>query len=206
MNILATLRTKPWLEQQDETVTVAPETAMVGLRVFMAVISVLFFLFIIAYHMRMGLPDWRPLPDPWQLWINTTILLLSSVALQYASVAARRQHFQAMKSGLFLGGLFAFAFIAGQLYVWRILDVSGYWVTANPANSFFYLITGLHGAHLLGGLVAWSKSAIRACRIEDELQMPQCTQQLGLSIRLCAHYWHFLLATWLVLFGILLLT
>ena len=66
-----------------------------------------------------------------------------------------------VRDGLLAAGLFAFAFLAGQLMVWRQLAAAGYFLTANPANAFFYLITALHGLHLLGGLVAWGRATPR---------------------------------------------
>ena len=75
----------------------------------------------------------------------------------------------------------------------------GYFASSNPANAFFYLITGLHGLHLLGGLVAWGRTMSRLGR-GDEIA------RLGASAELCAIYWHFLLAVWLVLFGLMLFT
>ena len=71
--------------------------------------------------------------------------------------------------------------------------------STNPANGFFYLITGLHGLHLLGGLVAWGRTSDKVWRGFEPAQV-------RLSVELCAVYWHFLLVVWLVLFALLLLT
>ncbi len=71
--------------------------------------------------------------------------------------------------------------------------------SAFPANAFYYLITALHGVHLLGGLVAWGWTGNRVRRGFE-------ANQVSLSVELCAVYWHFLLLVWLVLFGLLLLT
>ena len=65
-------------------------TAKLGLGVFLAVVTVLFMLLIIAYAVRMALEDWRPAPPPRLLWLNTGMLVLSSVAMQWAQIAARR--------------------------------------------------------------------------------------------------------------------
>ena len=103
---------------------------------------------------------------------------------------------EGVRDGLIFGGLFALAFLAGQLLAWRQLDAAGYFLAANPANAFFYLLTGVHGLHLLGGLVALGMTAAKAWRGFE-------VDQVRLSVRLCAIYWHFLLAVWLVLFGLL---
>ncbi|TGV65817.1 cytochrome-c oxidase, partial [Mesorhizobium sp. M00.F.Ca.ET.158.01.1.1] len=106
-------------------------------------------LFTSAYFMRMTVSDWQPLPLPRLLWFNTGVLILSSVALQCASVAARRGQVDMVRLGLVTAGLTALAFLIGQLMAWRQLTDDGYLLSSNPANSFFYLITGMHGLHIL---------------------------------------------------------
>ncbi len=96
-------------------------------------------------------------------------------------------------------GVAALAFMAGQLMAWRQLDATGHILTANPASSFFYLITALHGLHVLGGMAALSRSIARAWRGKD-------LGRLRLGLDLCSMYWDFLLLMWLVLFGLLLLS
>jgi cytochrome c oxidase subunit 3 len=169
---------------------------MIGLGVFLTVVSSLFALFISAYFMRMQVADWVQLPAPKLLWFNTGALILSSVALQYAHVAARRGGIEGVRDGLIFGGLFALTFLAGQLLAWRQLNATGYFLAANPGNAFFYLFTGVHGLHLLGGLVALGMTAGKVWRGFE-------VNQVRLSVRLCAVYWHFLLALWLVLFSLL---
>jgi len=85
------------------------------------------------------------------------------------------------------------------LLAWQELLEAGYFAQSNPANGFFYLITGLHAVHLLGGLVVWSKATIK-------LMGGAKVAQVRLSIELCAVYWHFLLVIWVVLFGLMLST
>jgi len=195
------LMSKPWLEVgaidevSDRGVSSLP-AATIGLGVFLAVVSSLFALFISAYFMRMQVADWVQLPAPKLLWFNTGALILSSVALQYAYVAARRGRMEGVGDGLILGGLFALTFVAGQLLAWRQLNAAGYFLAANPGNAFFYLFTGVHGLHLLGGLVALAMTADKVWRGFE-------LNHVRLSVRLCAVYWHLLLALWLVLFSLL---
>ena len=170
-----------------------------GLFVFLAVVASLFSLFISAYMMRMELGDWRPLPDPDLLWLNTGALVFSSIALQWARVAARNEQVKTVRYGMIAGGFFAFAFMAGQLMAWQQLVDSGYLAQSNPANAFFYLITGLHALHLLGGLVVWG---ITTVKLLGGIELGR----IRLSIELCAVYWHFLLVIWVILFGLLLST
>jgi len=173
--------------------------ARIGLFVFLAVVTSLFALFISAYTMRMELGDWRPLPDPNLLWLNTGLLILSSIALQWAYIATGKSQVNTARNALLVGGFFAIAFMLGQLLAWRQLVEAGYFAHTNPANAFFYLITGTHALHLLGGLVAWGRTTIK-------LSSGSEIASIRTSVELCAVYWHFLLIIWVILFGLMLST
>jgi cytochrome c oxidase subunit III len=195
------LAAKPWLEEglaadfrEQSTSSLPP--AKIGLGVFLAVVGSLFALFISAYSMRMNMVDWRALPMPRLLWFNTAVLVLSSVALQWAHAAARRNDMDGVIIGLCAGGASAVTFLVGQLLAWQQLSAAGYFVASNPANSFFYLITAVHGLHLMGGLVALGRTTAKVWRGAE-------MTQVRLSVELCAIYWHFLLLVWLVLLGLL---
>jgi cytochrome c oxidase subunit III len=183
------------VDLREEGTSVLPP-AKIGLGVFLAVVGSLFALFISAYSMRMNMVDWRTLPVPALLWLNTGVLVLSSVALQWAHVAARRNDIDGVTLGLLAGGASAVTFLAGQLLAWQELSAAGYFVTSNPANSFFYLITAAHGLHLIGGLVALGRTTAKVWRGAE-------MAEVRLSVELCAIYWHFLLLVWLVLLGLL---
>jgi cytochrome c oxidase subunit 3 len=170
-------------------------TGRVALGIFLAVVGALFALFASAYFMRMEFVDWRPMPIPPIVWLNTAMLVLASVALQCALAADRQGDTATMRLSLVTGTVATLAFLAGQLVAWRDLTASGYLVTGNPANSFFYLLTGLHGLHILGGLVALARTAPAAWGEGRP-------EKLRLRLELCVTYWHFLLLVWL---GLLLL-
>lgn len=198
------LAAKPWLEQgvigadAPDAGAARTRTAMIGLGVFLAVAASLFALFASAYTMRMHMgADWRPLPVPFVLWPNTAVLIASSLALHRAQIAARGGSMDRARDALLVGGGLALLFLAGQLLAWRQLDAAGYFVTTNPANSFFYLLTAVHGLHVLGGLVALARATAKAWSRDDP-------DRVRLSVELCAIYWHFLLFVWLVLFALLL--
>ena len=198
------IASKPWLEQGAAgelpgTGVSAMPVAKIGLGVLLAALGSLFALFISAYLMRMQVFDWRPVPKPALLWINSGVLMLSSAALQWARGAADRHDRRGIRTGLFAAAAAALVFLAGQLVAWGQLTATGYFLTSNPASSFFYLITALHGVHLIGGLVALGAVTVRGWRESDP-------RQLRLGLDLCSMYWDFLLLMWLVLFGLLLLT
>ena len=205
--LLQRLKTKPWLEQglieAGGAVNSAPER--VGLWVFLAVVTSLFGLFAIVYNMRSQFPDWRPLQDPGLLWVNTVVLILASVALQRARSAAAREDLDGLKPNLIAGGMLTFAFLGGQLLVWRQLTTAGYYLATNPADAFFYILTALHGLHLAGGLWFWARAA-GTVRKGLESRPVNEVARVRLSVTLCSVYWHYLLLVWLILFGLLLST
>ena len=202
MSILRQLTAKPWVTAQamvdDFHVggTFALPPATLGLRVFLAVVTVLFSLLILAYGTRMEFEEWRPQPQLSLLWLNTAMLVFSSFAMQWARIAARRGEIDGVWTGLLAGGIFAVAFLGGQIMAWRQLNMLVAFNITNPAISFFFLITALHGLHLLGGLVAWGRTTAKVWHGVDVVGV-------RLSVELCTVYWHFLLLVWLVLFGLL---
>lgn len=203
------INVRPWVAESGKTghvphLPAAATAPWVGLAVFLAVVTSLFALSVSAYMMRMGHgaghgTDWRPLPEPGLLWVNTGVLLLGSLAMQWAWGAAKRGNNKALRLGLMAGGACTIAFIGGQYLVWLQLNAAGYYATANPANAFFYLLTALHALHLLGGLVAWARMIPRVWGGATPLQVRE-------SVGLCAIYWHYLLVIWAVLFGLVLAT
>lgn len=170
--------------------------AKTALWVFLAVATSLFALFVSAYAMRISYLDWTPLPQPQLLTLNSVVLALASVAIQWAVVAARRRDLPGVKAGLLATGLLTLGFVAGQLAVWKQLNDAGYFVANSAATGFFYMLTAVHGLHVLGGLVAWARTSARVWQGVK-------ADRLVLGVELCAIYWHFLLVVWLVLFAVL---
>lgn len=199
MDFFQEIRTKPWLESQDlidnerSGGAYALPSVKVGLRVFVAVVGVVFSLSVVAYSDRMTLADWRPVPEPLLMWLNIIVLVAASVAMQWAVRSAQRDRTSNVEVGMLIGGACTLAFLAGQLLVVRQLDQLGYFAPTNPALAFLYMLTGLHAVHILGGMVAWGRTILRIWGGAD-------AQQVRMSVELCAFYWHFLLAIWLFLF------
>ncbi len=199
-----TLNTQPWeandpVENQPGRGVISSDPAKIGLISFIAVVTSLFALFLSAYLMRMKLGDWRPLPEPNLLWLNTAILVLASFAFQLTRGAATRGQLLTVKIGLVAGGACTSLFLLGQLVAWQQLNASGYFMAGNPANSFFYLLTALHGLHLLGGMWVWGRTTVRLFAGAD-------ARSVRLSVELCTVYWHYLLFVWVGLFALLLST
>jgi cytochrome c oxidase subunit 3 len=204
VNIFQKLSVKPWSD--DAHVAMIAEggfdatPAKVGLRFFLFVVSVLFVLLTAAYFMRKGMIDWVKLPLPPQLMVNTLVLVAASFALQWAKNSGRDGNLQNLRLGLVLGGILTIGFLVGQMGVWEDLRALGYFATTNPSNAFFYLFTGAHAAHMVGGLVAWGRATSSAWRSDADVE--ELTQRTDL----CAAYWHYLLLIWLYVFGLLIVT
>lgn len=204
-SIFQILAQKPWdpsqakIDDMHEGGTINLSKGKLGLRFIMFVSTIFFCLFIVTYSDRMVYPDWQRMPEPWLLWFNTAVLFFSSMVFVNTQIASKNNQFQIVKKRLLLIGFLAFAFLIGQLLVWQQLIANGYYVSTNPSNAYFYVFTALHGLHLLGGLVYWYLT-IKKVWISSDIVVAKVKH----TVDLCAIYWHFLLAVWVVLFGLML--
>ena len=201
MGLIKTVTEKPWERKgviggMVPEGTFATEAERVALTFFLVIATVVFSLFMVSYYLRMELPDWEPLSEPAQLWFNTGLLIASSVLFQWSRNIVVRGHTRNLYTSFFGAGVLAILFIVAQMVTWNHLQEGGFYLTSNPANAFYYLLTGLHALHLIGGLWVWSKCAIRLTSGGEP-------KEVQLSIQLCTIYWHFLLLVWIVLFAIL---
>ncbi|MBB5662991.1 cytochrome c oxidase subunit 3 [Rhizobium leguminosarum] len=197
------LTSKPWLETgsvqlpaHDGADRPAVPAVKIGLFVFLGVVGALFSLAVSAYFMRMASADWWGMPIPRLLWVNTAALALSSAALQWAKREARHGRMEALRPALVTGLALAIFFLVGQIQAWRELTAAGYVLADNPANSFFYMLTGLHGLHILGGLAVLTHTTVKAFSTDV------APERLRLSVDLSTIYSHFMLAVWLLLFAL----
>lgn len=194
------LMSKPWLETgmelpaTDRQELPSEPAVKIGLFVFLGVVGALFSLSVSAYFMRMASADWWATPVPRLLWANTAVLVLSSGALEWAKREARHDRMESLPLALAAAFSLAVLFLIGQIQAWRELVSAGYVLADNPANSFFYMLTGLHGLHILGGLVVLGRTTVRVFAAD----VPR--DRLRLSVDLSAIYSHFMLAVWLLLF------
>ena len=197
---------KPWEQAQSlkdndhDGKLLSISGSRLGLKTIMAVSSVIFSLFVVAYSDRMMAHDWIKMPEPWLLWINTAILILNSFYFHKAKIAADKIDHSQIKKNLFIVGFLGYSFLIGQLIVWYQLLKLDYFAGSNVANAFFYMFTALHGLHLLGGLFFWGKTTSSLFKKNYKIS------KLQHRIELCAVYWHFLLTVWFVLFGLMLFT
>jgi cytochrome c oxidase subunit 3 len=195
--------------------------ARLGLLVALTPVLMLFVSFTSAYVVRQGLPtldprtnqlvhDWIPTKLPALLWVNTLVLLLSSVGMELARrqtkpAAAAVSGKQAaaapvsekgkapwLATTIALGLLFLF----GQWMAWKQLAASGFYVATTPSSSFVYLLTGAHAVHLMGGVLALLVAGVFVL-----LRRPVTTRRIVVDVT--GWYWHFMAALWLYIFALL---
>jgi cytochrome c oxidase subunit 3 len=171
----------------------------VGVWILLTAVIMLFAGLSSAYIVLRGQPTWQNIELPSLLWPNTVILLMSSVAIELSRRAIRRNDAQSMKRWLGLGGVLGLAFLVGQLAAWRQLVNAGVYIPSTLQSGFFYILTGLHGLHLLGGVVGLTVVLGKALK-------NRLTAFSYEPLKLCAAYWHVMDALWLYLFLLLLLS
>lgn len=130
--------------------------------------------------------------------INTVILLLSGVTVHYAHNGIRQGNQQKLKWGLVATIVLGAIFIAGQVLEYQQLAHEGLIVQGGTFGAMFYMLTGTHGAHVIGGLIALSFVAVRAFQ-------GQFDQQRHVAVEVTAIYWHFVDVVWVVLYAVVYL-
>jgi len=171
------------------------DPARIGVLAFMGTVTMLFIGFTSAYILRRAQADWRPLAAPSLLWVTTALLLGSSGTLEVARRRFRNWDLAGARTWVAVTGVLGSLFVVGQVLAWRQLAGQGVFLATNPHSSFFYVLTGAHGLHLLGGLCWFAVVAARLRR------MAFAPGEDGLG--LFAMYWHFLAGLWLYLLYLL---
>jgi cytochrome c oxidase subunit 3 len=131
------------------------------------------------------------------LWINTLVLVTSSGTLEAARARLGRSDVQGFKKFWRVTTVLGLIFLLGQVVAWRILVKEGIYLASNAASSFFYIFTGAHGLHLLGGVAALIYVAKR--------NFDKSNVTRAVAAEVTSYYWHFMDALWLFLLTLLYL-
>jgi cytochrome c oxidase subunit 3 len=163
------------------------------------IISVLMFFMALAsaFLVRKGGADWVPVHIPALLWVNTIVLLASSGTLELARKRLALSDVPGFRRFWLVTTVLGVIFLIGQVVAWRILVKQGIYLASNPASSFFYIFTGAHGVHLLGGVCALIFVARR------NFDMAKITRTVAAEVT--SYYWHFMDALWLFLLALMYL-
>jgi cytochrome c oxidase subunit III len=194
--------------------------ARLGLIVGLTGIAMIFISFTSAYVVRQGLPtldprtnlllhDWFPVPLPKLLLLNTVVLLISSVTMELARRQAARKALAQFSSipgvkvdatdelsWLTLTVALGLTFLAGQWMAWRELAASGFYVASSPSSSFVYLLTGMHGIHLFGGVVAVLSAGLASL-------LRRSVDSQSILVDVTGWYWHFMAVLWVYILCLL---
>ncbi len=169
-----------------------PGLYRVGLLATCLSIFAFFAALVLAYFWRSRTaPYWDPIQLPKTLGLSTALILASSVTFEAARRVFRRGLWRLASHLLLATASLGAGFLASQITAWRQLVLQGAYLMQNPHSSFFYLFTGLHAAHLLGGLVALAVVVLGRSKRRE-------------LVDVVAYYWHFLGVLWIALYAVLL--
>jgi len=174
----------------------SPPPASTGIWVVLASITMSFAAFTSALIVRQGSSlDWRHLPLPRVLYLNTLVLFASSFALEVARrrvgsfMGGRKSQGASPSRWLYISLFLGLLFVAGQYVAWGQLRSQGLFLATNPSSSFFYVLTAIHALHVLGGL----GGLVRVIHRLNKSILRKST------LDATAYYWHFMDALWVYL-------
>lgn len=180
--------------KNDEKASLVMHPKKFALWLFIVSIVMIFASLTSAYIVRQGEGNWRVFDLPPMFLYSSIVLLASSGTMQWALRSAKHDDFGSVKTGIGATLVLGIAFLFMQLKGWSdLVHMKVFFAGGNPSESFLYVLTGLHGFHLVTGLVFVIIVLISAFRkdIHAKRLVP---------LEMCATYWHFLDGLWLYLY------
>jgi cytochrome c oxidase subunit 3 len=175
----------------------SPDPYYTGIAIGIIAVLMFFMALASAFLLRKRGPDWVPVRIPAMLWFNTVVLVTSSGTLELARKRLAHADAAGFRKFWMLTTVLGIVFLIGQVAAWRILVRQGIYIASNPASSFFYVFTGAHGLHLIGGVAALIYVATR------NFDLAKVTRSIATDV--ASYYWHFMDALWLFLLALLYL-
>lgn len=169
-----------------------------ALWLFIVTVIMIFAAFTSAHIVRQADGDWLIYDLPSMFWYTSGIILLSSGFMQWAYISAKRDKLEQVKIALTITTALGVLFLFGQLKAWSQLVDEGVFFVGNPAGSFVYIFTGIHGLHLVSGVIYLIYMLISSFRYKVH-------SKNMLNMEMSATWWHFLGGLWIYLFIFLLL-
>jgi len=170
--------------------TPPPEGYSLAIWLTLASVTVLFLALTSAYIVNRA--RLQPIATPRVLWISTTVILLSSVTMELARRALRRRLETRFRLWISMTMMLGLTFLAAQIVLWRQLVASGFYINRNQHSGYAYIFTGLHGVHLIGGLVALGYVMLRE-------RSSWTVVRRRVAVDATTLYWHFLDGLWIYL-------
>lgn len=178
------------------------EPTRTGIWVALSAIAMMFAALTSALYVREGSgTDWQHLALPAILWFNTLALIASSITLEVArrrvAEFMRKRESSRSQGTVWLDATLALGliFIAGQYLGWLRLRALGLYLPTNPNSSFFYVLTGVHAVHVVGGLGGLLRVMVKFRSPVRELRRS--------TMDATANYWHFMGLLWIYLMFLL---
>ena len=168
---------------------------------FIVSVTMLFMAWTSAYIVKRGEPGWSSFELPIQFWLNSAIIVVSSLTMIWAQRSARKDNLEMTKVAISATFILGMAFLVGQFFGWQKMIEMNYYFSgmgSNTSSSFIYVLTGVHGLHIVGGvvyLVIVLVSTFKHKVNSENMSM----------MEMCSTYWHFLGVLWLYLFVFLIL-
>ena len=178
--------------------TLAMHPRKFGLWLFMVTVVMIFAALTSAYIVRQGEGNWTQFDLPMSMWVSSLLILISSVTMHWALVSAKSNDLEKVKLAISITSALGVAFLISQLVVWSDLVADNIYFVGNPSGSFLYVLSGVHGLHLVSGVIFLIIVLISTFRYK--VHSKNLTQ-----IQMCASYWHFLDVLWIYLFVFLLI-
>ena len=163
---------------------------------FIVTIIMMFIALTSAYIVKKSHGDWFNFDLPFLLWLNSFIIFLSSIFIQFSYFFLKKKKFFLFYFFLIFTLFLSFFFLFGQYNVWLNLMSQNVYFSGNPSGSFFYVFTGLHAIHLIIGIFSIIFILVY-CLLNFKKKI--------FYLKMCATYWHFLGLLWIYLFLFLIL-
>jgi len=169
-----------------------------ALWLFIVTVVMVFAAWTSAFIVRQAEGNWLDYDLPQIFWFTSGIVILSSLALHWAYLSAKKDNFAQVRIGMSLAVLLGICFLVGQWFSWIALVDSEVFFVGNPAGSFLYVLTGMHALHLISGLIFLIIVLISTFRYKVHSKAMD-------TMEMATTYWHFLGGLWIYLFMFLLL-
>jgi cytochrome c oxidase subunit 3 len=169
-----------------------------ALWLFMVSVVMIFAALTSAYIVRQAEGNWLFFDLPQLFWINSGIIVISSITMHWGYLSAKRDNLESVKTATGITAVLGLAFLVGQYLAWGALVENSVYFVGNPSGSFVYVLSGLHGLHIVSGVI------FLMILFRSAMKLKVHSKSMN-QIEMCATYWHFLGGLWLYLFIFLLL-
>ena len=166
---------------------------------WLAIVSIImmFAAFTSAYLVRRAEGNWLEFSIPKIFTYSTIVLLISSISMHIAYIAAKKDNVMLLRLSISFTFVLGIVFLIMQFLGWGELTNNNVFFVGNPSGSFFYVLSGLHGLHIVSALIVLIFALVAAFKLKVH------AKKLS-QIEMCVTYWHFLDILWLYLFVFLL--